>query len=45
MTLSIGLCVSALLGVTIAFTDAHNRSAAAIMLVLGTLLPAVLLFM
>ena len=45
LTLAIGLCVSALLGVTIAFTNTSNRKAAAIMLVLGTLLPAVLLFM
>lgn len=45
LTLAIGLCVSALVGVTIAFTNARNRKLAAIMLVLGTLLPAVLLFM
>lgn len=45
LALAIGLCVSSLVGLTIAFTNPRSRKETAIMLVLGTLLPALLLFM
>lgn len=45
LTLAIGLCVSSLVGLTIAFTNPRSRKETATMLVLGTLVPALLLFM
>jgi hypothetical protein len=44
LALAIGLCVTALVGLTLAFTNPRSRKQSAVMLVLGTLLPAVLLF-
>ena len=44
LALAIGLCVTALVGLTLAFTNPRSRMQSAVMLVLGTLLPALLLF-
>lgn len=44
LALAIGLCVTALVGLTLAFTNPRSRKQSAVMLVLGTLLPALLLF-
>lgn len=44
LALAIGLCVTALVGLTIAFTNPRSRKQSAVMLVLGALLPALLLF-
>ena len=44
LALAIGLCVTALVGLTLAFTNPRSRKQSAVILVLGTLLPALLLF-
>jgi hypothetical protein len=43
LALAIGLCVTSLVGLTIALTHPRSRKESALMLVLGTLLPALLL--
>lgn len=44
LALAIGLCITALVGLTIAFINPRSRKQSAVLLVLGTLLPALLLF-
>jgi hypothetical protein len=44
LALAIGLCATSLVGVTIAFSNPRSRRPTALMLVLGTLVPALLLF-
>jgi hypothetical protein len=44
LALAIGLCATSLVGVTIAFSNPRSRRQTALMLVLGTLVPALLLF-
>jgi hypothetical protein len=44
LALAIGLCATSLVGVTIAFNNPRSRRQTALMLVLGTLVPLVLLF-
>ena len=43
LALAIGLCVTALVGLTIAFTNPRSRKQSAVVLVLGMLLPPLLL--
>lgn len=45
LTLAIGLCATSLVGLTIALTNPRSRKESAVMLVLGTLLPVLLLLM
>lgn len=45
LAVAIGLCVTSLLGLTLAFSNPRNRKEAGVMLVLGTLLPLLLLFL
>jgi hypothetical protein len=44
LALAIGLCATSLVGVTIALSDARSRRQTALLLVLGTLAPLLLLF-
>lgn len=43
LAVAIGLCISSLLGMTLAFSNPRNRKEAGVMLMLGTLLPLLLL--
>jgi hypothetical protein len=45
LAVAIGLCITSLVGATLAFSNPRNRKEAGVMLVLGTLLPLLLLFL
>lgn len=45
LAVAIGLCVTSLVGLTLAFNNPRNRKEAGVMLLLGTLVPLLLLFM
>lgn len=45
LAVAIGLCITSLLGLTLAFSNPRKRKEAGVMLVLGTLLPLLLLFL
>lgn len=44
LAVAIGLCVTSLVGLTLAFNNPRNRKEAGVMFVLGTLVPLLLLF-
>jgi hypothetical protein len=44
LAVAIGLCVTSLVGLTLAFNNPRNRKETGVMLVLGTLVPLLLLF-
>jgi hypothetical protein len=44
LAVAIGLCVTSLVGLTLAFNNPRNRKEAGVMLVLGTVVPLLLLF-
>lgn len=45
LALAVGLCVTAIAGLTVAFSNPRNRTQNAVTLVLGALLPTALLFL
>jgi hypothetical protein len=45
LAVAIGLCLTSLVGLTLAFNNPRNRKETGVMLVLGTLVPLLLLFM